>query len=140
MYSCTFSVNGEMNQRTFKAEQDIYNGISLEISMATADIVVKNLKFLMHLNGFNMAEVARRSGLTSRHVKFILDREREPGIETTEKLGNAFGLHGWHMMNPNLEQDAWRSETISKLLDNYSKSSPEGRKLIEDVAAREAIR
>lgn len=140
MYICTFSVNSNLNHCTECIADTAFPSSNQGKPMPTTDIIIKNLKHLMAIHKYTMADVARRSGVTPRGVKFILDGDRIPNVDTTEQLARAFGLRGWHLLNPDLDHDLINSPTVSRLISDYAKSSPEGRKIISEIAAREASR
>ena len=50
----------------------------------------------LHLRGGTLAEVARRTGRTQRHLQFILRGERTPSAELLSALRDAVGPEGWN--------------------------------------------
>jgi transcriptional regulator with XRE-family HTH domain len=106
---------------------------------STTEVFLWNLDFLMEENGDSTYTLAKRAGMSQRTVANIVGRLQEKvSLEQAEALAGAYGLEGWHMIMPNLTDDLRRSPALKKLYEGYVSASPEGRKHIDMVAAREA--
>lgn len=82
--------------------------------------------------------VAERSGVSPRMVAYVIKGERSCTLEIAEQLAGAFGFQVWHLLLPGIADNLFRPESLQKLYENYISSQPDGRKLISDVAEREA--
>jgi transcriptional regulator with XRE-family HTH domain len=107
---------------------------------STQETLVSNLKRLMDMCEWDAKELEKRSGVTSRMIRYILGMDRCPSIEVAEKLANAFGLTGWQLIMPQLMGDIKQMRHIEALIDNWNKADPDGKLFIEDAAKREAGR
>lgn len=104
----------------------------------TEKTLSQNLKHLMELSGWNVEEVAKRSGVSKRMVSYVISMERKASITIAEDLAKAFNLEGWHLIMPNLPRDLEQSKALRRLIDDYIGSDNEGRDMISKVAEREA--
>ena len=78
-----------------------------------------NLETLLNTTGMKVAELSKKSGLSYRAIKFYLNKEQSPTVDTADKIGKVFNLEGWEMIMPNIESDINIEPTIFK--DNYFK-------------------
>lgn len=104
------------------------------------DNLARNLRFLMDKNEHSAAYLAERlKGKVSRStLHYILNREKVARVDTVDYIASVYGLSGWHLISPSLISDIEQSPTLSKLIRDYTHATPEGQKLIEQVAEREA--
>lgn len=101
--------------------------------------LAKNLKYLMDRNGWKQVEMAQKAGVSQRSISNLLHPEtHSPVLETVEAVAKAFGLNLWHLIMPTLIEDLESDTSIRKLFDAYEKADAPGRKLIQQVAEREA--
>lgn len=105
---------------------------------ATRAALAKNVQYLMDKHGDTQTSLAKRANVTQSNVSYILSTERNVRLDTIEAIAAAYGLWGWHLLNPDLPQDLIDSPSLSKLVDSYIETTPEGRALIDAIAAREA--
>lgn len=101
---------------------------------------VKNLRYLISENNVTQTELAKLSGVAQKTISNILsvDKGQIPSVETAEKLAQAFGLSGWHLLMPNLTTELIASPAIEDLVKNYVRATTDGRRVIETIAQREA--
>lgn len=104
----------------------------------TADTVVKNIRMLLECYSMNVPALAKKSGVPVRTIYSILNKERTPGIDTTDDIAKAFGLNGWHLLMPGLTCDASKNGKLDKLIADYTKCSEPARDYINMVADRDA--
>lgn len=97
-----------------------------------------NVKYLMDEHGDNQKTLAKRSGVSQSNIHYVVATDRHVRLDTVEAIAAAYGLEGWHLINPNLPADLLESPTLKKLIQTYIESSPEGRAMIDAVAEREA--
>lgn len=91
----------------------------------------------MKASDMAIADLARRSGVSDRMIKYILAKERIPSIEIADSLAQPFGLSGWQLLKPNLNIRLAQEGKLDRLLDNYSGLSDTARDYIDEVAERE---
>lgn len=105
-------------------------------------MLAKNLKALMKDSDLTPEKLSKECGGTpsGRMVSYILKSERVPSVQVAEALAHAFGIEGWQLLLPSLEIKLARDNKLSKLIQNYSSSSPEGRNYIDKIAEYEAAR
>ena len=106
--------------------------------ISTIQTLSINLKHLMLMYGYTQEQLVKRSGVSRRTIGSALKGENATSIEKAEKLANAFGLEGWHLIMPNLPRDIEETKHLSDLVKNYIASSNDGKEMIERVAEREA--
>lgn len=112
--------------------------ISMSKRLKPAEVLAKNLQMLIDETGLKIAELSRRSGVSERMIRYILDQDRTASIDIVESLAAVFKLDGWHLVMPGLKLDLARTGKLQKLIGDYSVSSSEGREYIERVAEHEA--
>ena len=106
----------------------------------TANSVSKNLRALMAHAGWNQSELARRSGVSQRHISDILAGHSQCTVPIADQLAAPFGLVGWHLLLPKLPVDLVASPAIGKLVDAYLNADPAGREFLDAAVAREIKR
>lgn len=68
----------------------------------TSEILIKNLTELMETAGINSDQLAEMSGLSARGVRFILNDERCPTVDSLDKLAAAFCMPASDLISPTL--------------------------------------
>lgn len=107
--------------------------------LTTIQAVARNLKALMERHGMTQTTLAKKSGVSQRHISSILNGETECGTEKANKLARVFGLQGWQLQMPNIPDDLLDSDLILKVVKAMADATPEGRDLIAKNAEREAF-
>lgn len=97
-----------------------------------------NVRALKERHGDSYRSLSKRSGVPRTTVERVVKGEGGITIETCNQIAAAYGLQGWQLMMKNLPEDMVESKSISKLIEGYFSSSPEGREHITRVAEREA--
>ncbi len=120
------------------AKQRLYRCYVAPKRPSTRASLSKNLRTLMTIRAWNQMELSKKSGVSQRMISSILSEESGCSVETADALAHAFGLHGWHLIMPNLTEDLLKSKAVQDLIDSYLNASPEGRALIDAMAARES--
>lgn len=103
---------------------------------ATRETVARNLKALLRIREWSQAELARQAGLPTRTVNSVVNMEGACTVETAEKLAAPFGLHGWHLLIPDLPDDLVNSPSLSALVESYATLNHNSRELLNDLAAK----
>lgn len=103
----------------------------------TANSVAKNLKALMEGADWNQSELARRSGVSQRHISDILKGHTQCTIPVANDLAAPFGLTGWHLLLPDLPKDLVGSPAIARLVAAYIKADAAGREFLDAAGERE---
>lgn len=106
----------------------------------TASSVAKNLRALMDAADVNQSELARRSGVSQRHISDIINGNSACTHPIADKLAAPFGLIGWHLLLPDLPKDLVASPAISKLVSAYINADAAGRQFLDAAAEREIKR
>lgn len=106
----------------------------------TEDSLATNLRYLMKLRGWTEEEVSRRTRgrVSQKTINNILHKRYRVKSDTADDIAEAFGLAGWLLIMPNLVRDIESGGTIAKLIESYLDSSDEGKRLILNLAEREA--
>lgn len=95
------------------------------------EILGRNLKALMDLRGWNQVELARRSGVSQRHISSILNRRTGVSGEIIDKLAYAFGRKGFELQVDGLHEEILSSTgNLSSLVSAYV-HDPTSRKLLD---------
>lgn len=102
------------------------------------DNLARNLRHLMDRAGHNPRMLSELCGVSQRAIAHMLKKDKIARIDTVDEVAQVYGLDGWHLISPTLINDLNASPTLSKLIDSYNKASPDGKRLIEQVADREA--
>lgn len=105
---------------------------------STIDNLITNLKMLIEVTKISYGDLAKKSQVSERHIKYILRGERTPSIEIADQLASAFGLTGWQLIMPSLPYDLARNGRLEKLIEHVTHSSNESRDYILRVAEKEA--
>lgn len=100
--------------------------------------LARNLRYLMDRAGHNPRQLSELCGVSQRTIAHILKQEKIARIDTVDSIASVYRLAGWNLISPTLIDDLHDSPTLSRLMSDYRTASPEGRKLIEQVAEREA--
>jgi len=79
-------------------------------------------------------ELAKRSGVSTRHLRYILSGERGPTVELAEDLAGALGLKGYHLQMPNLDPSLLKNGTFDSIYNAYSEAGEDGRKVMDEYA------
>lgn len=82
--------------------------------------------------------LAKKSGISKRMIQYILKCERTATVNTADQLAEPFGLTGWQLITPGLRADLVKNGRLERLVQNFYRSSEEGRDYISRVAEQEA--
>lgn len=112
----------------------------MEKKQTTQETLISNLVLLMQRHGYSVRDIAGKSGLSGRMVRYVLNGERLPTIETAEQLARCFNLSGWQLIMPSLMDYDGDLSSLSALINDYLRSDDEGRQFISSAAKRESSR
>jgi len=104
----------------------------------TRDVVIANIRELMIVHDDTTYALAKRSGLAQSSIMNILSGRHKISVENADAIAAAYGLEGWHLLLRDLPNDLRGSPAISRLVNAYIHSKPEGRQYIDSVAERES--
>lgn len=104
----------------------------------TQTTLIENLEMLMTHTRMKPSQLAEKSGVSIRMIYFVLNGEKAPSINVTEKLASAFKLKAWHLVLPSLPQDIKKGGEIEKLIKDYLGANSEGSQHILQVAKKQA--
>ena len=84
----------------------------------TAETLIKNLTILMAAKDWSNRDLAKKSGVSDRHIGKILNRESVCSIDIAEKLAQAFDLTGWQLITPNLAERLPDGKRLEKMVSS----------------------
>lgn len=103
----------------------------------TLQDLAKNTKYLRARNKWSQAELAKKSRISQKAISDIENAVYDAKHDTADAIGRAFGLTGWHMLNPNLARDTESGGTIAKMIEGFSQLNEESQQLIMQLVERE---
>lgn len=111
--------------------------MSKAISPATRLAFARNVKRHIQESEISEAELARRAGVSQKHVNNATNCRTTSSIEVAECLGRALLVPGWALCVPGLHSES-RAQTmaLAGLVASWIGASDDARKTIEDVARR----
>lgn len=118
--------------------QNIIAFMAKQNRIAPRKALAENVRHLMAAHGDNQATLAKRSGVSQSNISYVINSDRHVRLDTVEAIASAYGLEGWHLINPNLPLDLIESPSLNKLISTYANANAEGRRMIDAVAEREA--
>lgn len=80
--------------------------------------------------------LAAKSGVSQRMISAILTSQSGVSAETLDSLGSAFGIPGWVLSIPDLDDEALRRGVVT-LVSGYLAATETGRQLLIAQAERE---
>lgn len=113
-----------------------FMNIDIKKHPKTVHCFVRNLKYLLQITGMHKNDVAKKSGVSSRYIDYLLNFDKYPSIEVAENIGQAFGLDGWHMILPNLDYELGKNGKLAELLKDFTESSKITQAYISEVLNR----
>lgn len=107
------------------------------------DTLARNLRIVLKHKGWSthrLAEEARKKGhrLSQKAVSSILRGEQAVTLDRLEAISEGLGVTISLLTQEDLPADLAVTPSLSKLYKSYIVASPEGRRMIETVAEREA--
>lgn len=99
------------------------------------DTLSANVKQLMTLRGWTQMDLAQYANIAQKTVSNILNARSDIQLDILDKIARAFGLNLWHLIMPNLPDDLAQSTKLDRLLNHYLNASPEGREMLDRLAA-----
>lgn len=101
------------------------------IRSSLSEIVVSNVRRQMELHdNMDNRKLAEASGVSPRHVAYVLSGERAPSLEILDRLASAFKIPGWRLTIPD--------DAFGELADNYLAMGDDSKRYLERVAEKEA--
>ena len=101
----------------------------------TRETLAANLRAMMALREWNQVELANKSGVSQRMISHVLTKNAACSIETADALARPFGLHGWHLLIPNLPVELMQSGSLQRLVEAYTSASADSRDLVDRLLA-----
>lgn len=101
---------------------------------ATAGDKVRALRVAQKMS---MAELSRRTGLSTRSICYYEKNERVPGVDAIKKLSVAFGVStNFFMDDEEFSRQEQQDEFLSQVKKEYgSRGKAQAKKLLEDTNA-----
>lgn len=78
--------------------------------------------------------LAERSGVSIRGIGYIRTGERSPSIESVDAIAQVFGLTGWHLLSPTLQNDIDNQEWLDRIRASFNIATPQGQELLKQAA------
>lgn len=100
----------------------------------SAKTFVKNLAMLMDRKKITPSQLSKISGISTRHIHYILNGERVPSVGIVDDIAAAFGLMGYHLQIPDLNPDLIANGSFDKLYHAYIETDESGRRVMESTA------
>jgi transcriptional regulator with XRE-family HTH domain len=94
----------------------------------------------MDQRSWTQVETAKRAHVDQKVISYILRKQKTPGLDVVDKIAAAFGLNLWHLIMPTLIDDLSGPTSIKDLFEDFVASDPEGKRIIAQLAHREAER
>lgn len=140
MNNCSINCQEQSFLRGTTFHKNAYTVHNMHKRPKTQETLAFNLFHLLESEGMELEALAKKSGVSSRMIRFILKQERVASIEITDRLAEAFGLTGWQLIMPNLIGGLSEIKHVDALIQDWFKADEDGRKFIESAAHREAER
>lgn len=118
------------------AAQRFHNLLVAITPQKTKDAIASNLRRLMAHKKFTQEALAAKSGVSQRMISGVLSRATGVSAETLDALAQPFGLPGWVLCIPDLDDAALRSG-VATLVKGFTSASETGRSLLLAQAERE---
>lgn len=110
----------------------------MEKARKAADLLASNLRMLMKKNKLSRSALAKRCGVSPRHLAYILASEKSATIDVLERIARVFGLECWQLISRDLTDSQSVNSQVSKVIHEYVQATEDGRELILKIAEREA--
>lgn len=73
--------------------------------------LIANLKHCMDKKNWNANQLSKKSGVSSRSIRYILDEERGASVELIDKLATAFKIETWELLSDNIREELTTYDT-----------------------------
>lgn len=103
---------------------------------STRATLAENVKYLRDARDWSQTYLAKVASVPQKTISNIEANRHSVSLDAVNRIAQAFGLEGWHLIIPNLPRELIESPTLSKLVDGYVAADPQDRKLIDMIAAR----
>lgn len=140
MNSCSLYCQEQLFIAGTTFQSVVYKVSDMKNRPKTQETLAYNLYRLMEMEDMELETLAKKSGVSSRMIRFIMKQQRVPSVEIADKLAEAFGLTGWQLIMPNLIGSLSEFKHIDSLFHDWLAADADGRKFIESAAHREAER
>lgn len=104
------------------------------------DNLVSNLEYLMRRKGLKSQNaVATATSVSQRHIGYILNRDKMPGLGVLARLANGFGVELWQLLAPPELLQQGMNRECAKLLKAFLAADDSGQQTILRVADAQAV-
>lgn len=104
---------------------------------STQESIINNIRMLLKEFHWRVPQLELKSGVPRTTIYSILNKNRIPGIDTTDQIAQAFGLTGWELLYPNLTADLAKRGKLEQLIDQYSNASQAAQDYVNEILNRE---
>ena len=94
-------------------------------------ILIDNINRLMRENGWNAVNLGKKSGLSSRAIRYILSNERMAKIDSVEKIANALGVMTSELLEPKESKPEIKNKSLTNFYKRFESLSSLNRKRVE---------
>ena len=94
------------------------------------------VKALRLAQKISFAELARRTGLTDRAIRYIENNERTPSVDAIKRLAAALGVSTDYFMEDDVfESELRKEEFLAKAKEKYDSRGKQARYVLDEAAA-----
>ena len=95
------------------------------------------VKALRLAQKISLAELARRTGLTDRAIRYFENNERTPSVDAIKRLSAALGVNTSYFMDDDVfESELRKDEFLAKAKEKYgSRGKAQARYVLDEAAA-----
>ncbi len=123
----------ELSKDSARAKQYAFSMVTGNVGLPEPTKVARNVAILMRWKGWNQSELARRSGVSQRHISDLLRSLSDCTTELVEQLAKAFGVPSWQIMMDDITEELLTNTDLRIVVETYVRN-PNGRKLILGAA------
>jgi transcriptional regulator with XRE-family HTH domain len=101
------------------------------------ETLARNIKRHLIDNALSETELARRAGVSQKHINNATNQRTSSSIEVVERIGQALMIPGWALMMPGVHDEHAPDVTrLAHLVACWIGSDESGRRLLETTARR----
>ena len=102
-------------------------------------ILSTNVDALMQKYEMTQTDLAKKSGVSQRHISNIKNGKTGAGVDKVAKIAAVFKRPAWVLLLHDMPLEILDSDALPELVKNYRHSNKYGREAIDAYASREAI-
>ena len=112
-------------------------GFDMEVTLSKDATNGDKVKALRLAQEMTLAELSRRTGLTTRAIRYFENNERTPSVDAVKKLSAALGVSTDYFMEDDVfESELRKEEFLAKAKEKYgSRGKAQARYVLDEAAA-----